>query len=181
MIWSTDPQGRCTYVSKKLSELTGRGERDGLGSGWLDIVHPDDRPVVQTVLAEACQAQEPFSFQYRMRIPGASYRWVISGAAPSFGPADQAFLGFLGSITEIDEGASFHHAFGQVGSFQHPQPRPSTTSQSEIDITTDHLLLARASAKQGRQQEIVAPIDLALELVARRITKLRPIKDPRLN
>ena len=181
MIWATDTEGRCTYVSDKLSDLTGRNEHDGLGSGWIDLVHPQDKHVVRDVLAQACAAQEAFSFQYRMRVRGERYMWVLAGAIPSFGPPDRVFLGFLGSLTDVEPDDAMQQAFGQVGNFDPPPPRPLTMPVTAIDITADHLLLARAAAQRGSYVQAVIAIDLALEIVGRQIAKLRLVRGLRPN
>ncbi|HEX6163640.1 MAG TPA: PAS domain S-box protein, partial [Vicinamibacterales bacterium] len=43
MIWVTDPAGNCTYLSESWYEFTGQTPETGLGMGWLDATHPDDR------------------------------------------------------------------------------------------------------------------------------------------
>ncbi len=43
MIWMTDAAGSCTYLSESWYAFTGQTPETGLGIGWLDATHPDDR------------------------------------------------------------------------------------------------------------------------------------------
>lgn len=46
MLWVTEPDGSCPFLSRGWYEFTGQSEQEGLGKdgfGWLDAVHPEDR------------------------------------------------------------------------------------------------------------------------------------------
>jgi PAS domain S-box-containing protein len=43
MLAVSEPDGSCSFLSRGWYEFTGQTEATGLGSGWLDAVHPDDR------------------------------------------------------------------------------------------------------------------------------------------
>ena len=100
MIWVTDATGYCTYLNRAWYEFTGQSAEEALGSGWLDVTHPDDRTHTEAVLFAAHAAHEPFRLEYRVRHAGGDYRWVIDAAAPRFA-AEGGFLGYVGSVIEI--------------------------------------------------------------------------------
>ncbi|HEU4410745.1 MAG TPA: PAS domain-containing protein [Polyangiaceae bacterium] len=103
MLWVTDPGGRCTYLNRKWYEFTGRPEvMNGLGTGWLDATHPDDRPLAARAFAAANARREPFRVEYRLRCADGSYRWAIDSASPRFGPGGE-LLGYVGSVIDISE------------------------------------------------------------------------------
>lgn len=43
-VFQTDKSGNCGYISEWWRQLTGQPASDALGRGWLEMVHPDDRP-----------------------------------------------------------------------------------------------------------------------------------------
>ena len=43
IVWIADAKGYTTYINKRWYEMTGTREGNGLGSGWIESVHPDDR------------------------------------------------------------------------------------------------------------------------------------------
>ncbi len=102
MMWVTEADGACTYLNRAWYEFTGQTEADALGAGWLDATHPDDRPNAERVFAQANAERRPFRLEYRLRHRDGGYRWAIDAAAPRFG-LDGAFLGYVGSVIDIDE------------------------------------------------------------------------------
>ena len=102
MIWVTEPDGRCSYISRRWSEFTGQTPEEALGFSWLEAVHPDDRAETEAVFREANRKQEVFCVDYRARRHDGEWRWVIDAAAPRFGD-DGQFLGYIGSAIDITE------------------------------------------------------------------------------
>jgi PAS domain S-box-containing protein len=102
MIWVSDPGGYCTYLNRQWYDFTGTTERQGLGFGWLDSVHPDDRSHTLGAFRDANAWREALWMEYRLRRPGGAYRWVIDSASPRFGSGGE-FLGYIGSAIDIDE------------------------------------------------------------------------------
>ncbi|NJN01575.1 MAG: PAS domain S-box protein [Leptolyngbyaceae cyanobacterium RM1_1_2] len=102
MIWVTDATGYCTYLSQSWYSFTGQNEATGLGFGWLEAVHPDDRQVAQDIFVEATQRQESFRLEYRLRRQDGEYCWSIDAASPWFSEAGK-FEGFIGSVIDISD------------------------------------------------------------------------------
>ncbi|HXE57410.1 MAG TPA: PAS domain S-box protein, partial [Gemmatimonadales bacterium] len=101
-IWVTDVEGRCIYLNRRWYELTGQSEATALGFGWLDAIHPDDRPVTERAFVEAAAARRAFRLEYRLRRHDGAYRRVIDAAGPRFGPGGE-FLGYVGSVLDVTD------------------------------------------------------------------------------
>lgn len=102
MLWITDEHHRCTYLSRGWLEFTGQTEAEGLGLGWADAVHPDDRERAIRHFLAAAERQQPFSFDYRLRTVDGGFRWAIDAARPRFDDAGK-FVGYIGSVIDVDE------------------------------------------------------------------------------
>ncbi|MBB3936419.1 PAS domain S-box protein [Aureimonas phyllosphaerae] len=102
MLWVTDPEGRCTYLNRSWYETTGQTPEAAEGFGWLDATHPDDAEEAGRVFRRANAAHEAFRLEYRLRHRDGRYRWAIDAASPRFDETG-AFLGFVGSVIDIDE------------------------------------------------------------------------------
>ncbi|MBC7925619.1 MAG: PAS domain S-box protein, partial [Bryobacteraceae bacterium] len=102
MVWVTDSDGSCTYLSRSWYQFTGQTEHTGLGFGWLDAVHPEDRPEAGRAFHEANSSRQPFRVEYRLRRQDGEYCWAIDAAMPRRGP-EGSFLGYIGSVIEITE------------------------------------------------------------------------------
>ncbi|WP_082145769.1 PAS domain-containing sensor histidine kinase [Microvirga massiliensis] len=102
MIWVTEPDGTCSFLSRSWYEFTGQTPETGLGFGWLEAVHPGDRGWSGEVFRAANIKREPFRLDYRLRRADGVYRWVIDAAAPRFSE-DGRFLGYVGSVIDITD------------------------------------------------------------------------------
>ena len=102
MMWVTDPSGYCTYLNRRWYEFTGQGSEEALGLGWTKATHPDDEKFAEEAFLSANAARAPFRIEYRLRRADGAYRWAIDAASPRFGE-DGAFLGYVGSVIDIDE------------------------------------------------------------------------------
>ncbi|PIK71446.1 PAS domain S-box protein [Methylobacterium frigidaeris] len=102
MMWMTDVDGSCFYLSRRWYEFTGQTEAEALGLGWLDAVHPDDRGWSGETFLAANARQAPFRLEYRLRGADGGYRWFIDAAQPRLGE-DGGFLGYIGSVTDIHD------------------------------------------------------------------------------
>jgi len=102
IIWTTDTTGHCTYLSKRWYEVTGRETALDLGFGWIENIHPEDRPPSQEAFLLAMQSGAPFNLVYRLRHADGIYRWMVDSGAPLFDQAGAA-IGFIGTVVDVHE------------------------------------------------------------------------------
>ena len=102
MIWVTTATGECVYLNSHWYQYTGQEPEAALGYGWLDAVHPDDRPIADETFRRANARREHFHVDYRIRCADGTYRWAVDAASPRFGAGGE-FLGFIGSVIDIHE------------------------------------------------------------------------------
>lgn len=102
ILWTTDADGVCTYLSRQWYEFTGGTPAQDLGFGWLDRVHPGDIGSTRTIFLGANHKHVPFRIEYRLRAADGHYGWVIDAATPRFDDAGQ-FLGYVGCVFDIGE------------------------------------------------------------------------------
>ncbi len=102
MLWVTEPDGSCSFLSQGWYEFTGQGEDEGLGLGWLSAIHPDDREAAGKHFLSANERNEAFSIEYRLRRADSVYRWIIDRGRPRLSPNGQ-FLGYAGNLLDITE------------------------------------------------------------------------------
>ena len=102
MIWMTNPDGSCTYLNKQWQDFTGQIDETGLGEGWLDAVHPEDRARVARDFAETNRRHALFQSEYRLRQRAGGYRWAMDWAQPRVSESGE-FLGYIGSVLDISE------------------------------------------------------------------------------
>lgn len=102
MVWVTESDATCTYLSQSWYDFTGKTPETALGFDWLDTVHPDERKATEQIFFAANERREEFHLEYRLLRKDGQYRWVMDSAAPRIGPGGQ-FLGYIGSVMDITE------------------------------------------------------------------------------
>ncbi|HKP29558.1 MAG TPA: PAS domain-containing protein [Gemmatimonadales bacterium] len=101
-IFRTDAQGRCLYVSRRWSELTGFGMLDSLGDGWRTVIYPADQ---ERVLSEwdkwiPSGNGTPLRSEYRLRRADGSLIWVLAQVVPERDSTGR-LLGYVAALTDI--------------------------------------------------------------------------------
>lgn len=111
-IYQSDVQGRCVYVNAALCELFGLPEKDALGIGWLERVHPEDRERVAGARKFAVSPIPVFHIEYRILVHGIT-RWVAAFSTALMDGGN--FTGRIGTITDITD-AKKHYPDDDSGS-----------------------------------------------------------------
>ena len=102
LIWMSDPTGGCAFLNRPWLDFTGRALEAQLGEGWIESIHPDDRPRFLEAYREAVAAHTPFQVECRLRRADGEYRWVLGSGVPRI-ETDGAFAGLIGSCLDSTE------------------------------------------------------------------------------
>jgi PAS domain S-box-containing protein len=102
LVWQDDAEGKTIYLNKTWEEFTGLPNAAGLGDGWSDLVHPEDRQRFRAAYFGAVDRREPYRAEYRMRRHDGAWRWVLDTATP-LAAADGSIIGFIGLAVDITE------------------------------------------------------------------------------
>lgn len=102
MLWVTEPDGACSFLSRGWHEFTGQSHEEGLGLGWTAVIHPDDRDAAMQAFLSANRRKQEFKLEHRILRLDGSYRWVIDTGRPRFSAAGD-FLGFVGNVLDITD------------------------------------------------------------------------------
>ncbi|WP_288377969.1 ATP-binding protein, partial [uncultured Massilia sp.] len=102
MLWTTDADEQCTYLSQRWYDFTGRRPEQDLGRGWLENVHPDDLERTVRAYLEAAEARSPVALDFRLRRHDGSYRWVIDNGLPRVDEQGR-HAGYVGTVIDVHE------------------------------------------------------------------------------
>src|SRR5882762_2664571 len=80
IVWRKLPDGSADFLNRNFREYTGLSLEEGLGWGWMNAFHPDDRLMEEWRTALA--AGEPFEKEARLRRADGQYRWFLIRAVP---------------------------------------------------------------------------------------------------
>ncbi|MBP0445266.1 PAS domain-containing protein [Roseomonas sp. SSH11] len=102
LLWRSQAGGSWIWASPQWQAFTGQPGEASLGSGWLDVLHPEDHNVA---LAAWRQAEAGLGFHAELRLWEAAerrYRWVLGRAQPC--PAEEGHAPeWLGTFTDVDQ------------------------------------------------------------------------------
>jgi PAS domain S-box-containing protein len=102
MLWITDRENRCVFLSRGWYDYSGQTEEEGLGFGWLRAVHPGDRDQSERVFREAAHARQPFALDHRLRRSDGEFRWVLDEGRPWF-DEDGRWRGYVGCVIDVHD------------------------------------------------------------------------------
>ncbi|MGB6745108.1 MAG: EAL domain-containing protein [Terracidiphilus sp.] len=99
--WVLDKNGEVAEASPRWETFTGQPIEEALGNGWLKMLHPDDVEPTREAIRRSLATGEPIDIEYRVRRPGADWRWMRSRGAPRFGPTGKVMC-MYGIVEEVD-------------------------------------------------------------------------------
>ncbi|MFD0913465.1 hybrid sensor histidine kinase/response regulator [Methylophilus luteus] len=100
ILWATESNGICSFLTSGWYEFTGQPKNNGLGFGWLDAVHDEDREAVRLVFADAHVKSKEFTCEHRILHSDGTYHWVINTGRPNLSSSNQ-LLGMVGNVLDI--------------------------------------------------------------------------------
>ena len=105
-IFSSDPQGRTTFVNRRWCEIAGMSAAQAMGDGWRTALHPDDVDRVLAAWNAAVQTGESVATEFRFVRPDGSVTWLVGQSRVQTRP-DGSRAGYVGTITDV---TSLKHA-----------------------------------------------------------------------
>ncbi len=102
IVWSAPADGHFSGEQPGWSAFTGQSEAEYTNWGWLDVIHPDDRPQAAERWAAAMAIGALFSIEYRMRRHDGAWRWMSVRAVPVLDAAG-SLIEWVGVHTDVED------------------------------------------------------------------------------
>lgn len=101
-VWRAVDSGRWTWASQQWTDYTGQSVTESEGWGWVEPIHPDDRPLAREAWSHAAE-EGGFVVEFRIRrAADGRYRWFQVRATP-VRDEKGLILEWIGSSTDIDD------------------------------------------------------------------------------
>lgn len=101
-IFEANSKGEFTVVNHIWCNIAGVPEKEALGIGWLDAVHPEDRNRVLSTWEEKSKMKHRFGMQLRFLHKIGRVNWATMTAIPLFND-DKSLAGFIGTLEDMTE------------------------------------------------------------------------------
>jgi two-component system, chemotaxis family, CheB/CheR fusion protein len=103
LLWQHDPSGKVTWCNQRCLDYSGQSQEQVQGNGWLEPIHPQDRPRSREAFQHALQSGKPLRHEHRIRrASDGSYRWFLLQSMP-IRDASGKILTWFGSATDVHE------------------------------------------------------------------------------
>jgi hypothetical protein len=100
LIWTSDELGRSDYFNHSFTQYSGLSPAEVGKSGWLQLVHPEDREESVKRWSASVKNGVDFIFEHRFRRHDGEYRWHLTRALPQKNSAGQIQM-WVGTSTDI--------------------------------------------------------------------------------
>jgi PAS domain S-box-containing protein len=101
-LWTETPEGVVDFVNRRWVDYTGMTLDQAIGSGWNQMVHPDDIQRVLSKWRTLITEGKPREIESRLRKSDGTYRWFLSRCYPLVDRSGH-ILGWYGSDTDIHD------------------------------------------------------------------------------
>ncbi|MBW4470457.1 MAG: response regulator [Stenomitos rutilans HA7619-LM2] len=113
-IFMNDTTGACTYTNPCFQTIGDFSLTEGLGSGWIQRIHPDDRDrVLHEWQAYTSGQASTFATEYRFQHRDGTVRWVYARSSPLFSDLCE-LTGYVGTIEDLTERRQAEEVRAQV-------------------------------------------------------------------
>lgn len=102
MVWMTTPEGLQKAGMSDWRAYTGQTVEEANGWGWLDAVHPDDRPHTAEVWNAAVANRSLYEVEYRVLGKNGTYRYFSVCGAPVLDEKGEIYE-WIGTCTDIHD------------------------------------------------------------------------------
>jgi PAS domain S-box-containing protein len=154
-IWTTDAAGYHNYFSRRWYDYTGAAPEATRGEGWLQFLHPEDRPATLERWRRSLETGEPYEVEYRFRNASGKYHWFLGQAMPQLDESG-AIVRWIGTLTDIEERRRIASERERLLAVEREAREQVTTileSISDAFIAVDHEW--RFTYLNGRGEELI--------------------------
>jgi PAS domain S-box-containing protein len=101
-VWTAQPDGLLDWFNAQTEQYSGLPADALMGSGWVQMVHPDDLPLATAAWQQAMASGEPYHTEFRLRRHDGVYRWHIARAL-AVRDDGGAITQWVGTNTDIED------------------------------------------------------------------------------
>ncbi len=102
LVWTCDRDGDCDYFNPQWETYTGSPAQDNYGSGWLNVIHEEDRQDLAAAWQSSIADGTVFDADGRLKGADGTYRWFKMRSIP-VRTGDGAITRWFGTATDITD------------------------------------------------------------------------------
>jgi PAS domain S-box-containing protein len=159
MIAVSDELGRAIYFNNAWEAATGKSSSELLEFGWVDLVHPDDKPNVMAIFQSSIEKQDPWMWEFRLSTRTGTHRWFMTRATPRF-TADGNFAGYISSAVDITQQKDHQATLTKLNEDLYNINKELSNINEELKKAQDELLGSNAKLAKSQEELLLSKAKL---------------------
>lgn len=102
LLFVSSSRGNVIYTNSAYQRYAGAEPQNLLGLGYLDVLHPDDRPRAENLWNQIAVSKQAYEIEHRMRRHDGTFRWHQVRGAPILDKFGNV-LRWIGVCTDIQD------------------------------------------------------------------------------
>ena len=184
VVWTVDAHGRMQEDSPSWRAFTGQTSEELRGEGWLNAIHPDDRPAFRELWRSSVTAGRAASAQVRLKhAPTESWHHAELRAVP-IGDPRRGVGGWVGMTVDLQDRKDAEEEaarFAEIVRVSEQEEKKTLTHLLHDDLqqllygVQLKLALANRLGENEDENELRRRLRAALELLATAIARTRQL------
>ncbi len=134
-VWSALPDGSVDFINQRWLDFSGLSLEQGLGSGWEQAVHPEDRNHFLEAWRAAIASGKAIEAEARVRRADGQYRWLLIRNVPLHGETG-TIVKWYGTSTDVHDRKQAEQALRRSEAYLADAQRLTHTGAWAGDRTT---------------------------------------------
>ncbi len=184
IIWVHDSDGSLKMVNRAYLEFFAVTLEQVNASGWMPLVHPEDREPYVNEFAACMRDRRRFQAEARVRNAAGEWRWIASWGQPRFSTSGD-FAGMVGASVDFTERKQAEDALRRSEATLTRAQQVANLGSWELDLTTGKsrwsdqvfrmlgLDPATVEPGAGTLMDLIEPADRELERSGLELAKTR--------
>jgi PAS domain S-box-containing protein len=146
-VWTASPNGTLDWFNDRTLDYSGLSADQLAGTGWTQIVHPDDLPGVAVQWEAALASGQQYQTEFRLRRFDGVFHWHLVRAVAIRGD-DGKIVRWIGTNTDIEDQKNAAQAIRHL----------NNTLEQQVAERTAELMAAEESLRQSQKMEAVGQL-----------------------
>lgn len=164
IVWSTYPDGENDFHNERLLSYAGVDVAGALGTGWIDMLHPDDLERHAKAWETAVKTETSFECESRLKRSDGRYRWFLARAEPLRDDRGNV-VKWYGTNVDIDDRRRAEQALRRSDAYLAEAQKLSRTGSAVWDLASGEIV---CSEEFYRIFGFEPRAELSVEMILRR-------------
>ena len=137
-VWTADSNGLLIHINHRAIEFFGMSRHVILGSGWPNLIHPDDLDAAIQRWSHSVATGKEYKIDFRLKRGDGEYRWHIAQALPARDERGK-ITEWFGTNTDIHDRKTVEHELSRIHTLLDESQHIAKVGGWELDVASGSL------------------------------------------